>query len=187
MGYQMQWVDTHDLAAVREALAGTPAVLVVETISNPLGRVCELDRIIAMAHRHGVRVLVDNTFATPFHATPPCWGADLVVHSVTKFIGGHRDLILGAAVGSKGLIARAAAVVDSADFTPDPFSAWLALRGGRTLALRMRKPAWGLTTAWSGFPSASSPAATSSKISLRPCEGNRDVGVQRLGCERRSI
>lgn len=139
MGYQMQWVDTHDLAAVREALTGPPAVLVVETISNPLGRVCELDRIIAMAHRHGVRVLVDNTFATPFHATPLSWGADLVVHSVTKFIGGHSDLILGAVVGSKDLIARVAAVVDSAGFTPDPFAAWLALRGGRTLALRMQQ------------------------------------------------
>ncbi len=136
-GYRMEWVDTHDLAAMDAALSGPRAILVAESISNPLGRVSPLKELIAMAHDHGVPVLVDNTFATPFHARPSAWGADLVVHSVTKFLGGHSDLILGVVAGSRERIASVDRIVDSAGFTPDPFAAWLALRGARTLALRM--------------------------------------------------
>lgn len=136
-GYRMEWVDTHDSVAMDAALSGPPAILVMESISNPLGRVSPLKELIAMAHDHAVPVLVDNTFATPFHARPATWGADLVVHSVTKFIGGHSDLILGVVAGSRARIASVASLVDSAGFTPDPFAAWLALRGARTLALRM--------------------------------------------------
>lgn len=137
LGYRMEWIDTHDLVEVERAVTGDPAVLVAETISNPLGRVCPLDEIIPLAHAHGVPVLVDNTFATPFHARPAVWGADLVAHSLTKFIGGHSDLVLGMLAGSGARIADATALIDSGGLTPDPFAAWLALRGARTLSLRM--------------------------------------------------
>lgn len=138
-GFGMEWVDAHDVQAVEAALDGPPAILVVETISNPMGRVSPLDDLIPLAHRHGAPVLVDNTFATPYHARPAALGADLVVHSLTKFMGGHSDLILGVAAGSRDRIAALNTLVDSAGFTPDPFAAWLALRGVRTLALRMER------------------------------------------------
>lgn len=139
LGYQTEWVDTHDLRDVERALAGGPAVLVAETISNPLGRVSPLDQVVELAHQHGIPVLVDNTFATPYHARPHEFGADLVVHSLTKFIGGHSDLILGAVTGSPDRMARVRDLVDAGGFTPDPFASWLALRGGRTLAVRMER------------------------------------------------
>jgi cystathionine gamma-synthase len=140
LGYRMEWIDTHDLEAIEKAVAGSePAVLVVETISNPLGRVCALDEIIPIAHAQGVGVLVDNTFATPFHARPARWGADLVAHSLTKFIGGHSDLVLGMLAGSQARIREASSLINSGGFTPDPFATWLAYRGGRTLSLRMER------------------------------------------------
>jgi len=141
LGYRMEWIDTHDLKAVEQVVttAGDCAVLVAETISNPLGRVAPLDALIPIAHRHGVPVLIDNTFATPFHARPAEWGADLVAHSLTKFIGGHSDLILGMLAGSGDRIAEAAALIDGGGLTPDPFATWLAYRGARTLSLRMER------------------------------------------------
>lgn len=139
LGYEWAWVDTHDAAAVAELSESPPGVLVLESISNPLGRVCAVDEVIAAAHSGGTRVLVDNTFATPYHATPLTWGADMVVHSLTKFIGGHSDLLLGALVGSQSLMAQAASVVNMTGITPDPFAAWLALRGARSFALRMER------------------------------------------------
>lgn len=139
LGYRMQWVNLRDLGALAEAMAGSPALLMAESISNPLCRVSALDQVIELAHQHDVPVVVDNTFATPFHAQPAALGADLVVHSLSKYIGGHSDLILGVVAGSKSRIAEVRRVVSSGGFTPDPFSAWLALRGARTLALRMER------------------------------------------------
>jgi cystathionine beta-lyase/cystathionine gamma-synthase len=139
LGYRMEWADTHDLQGLEEILAQHPGLFVLESISNPLGRVCALDQVIALAHDYQTPVIVDNTFATPFHATPLQWDADLVVHSLTKFIGGHSDVTLGAVAGSGTLVRKVTHLVDSAGFTPDPFAAWLAFRGAKTLALRMQQ------------------------------------------------
>ncbi|MCY0898847.1 MAG: aminotransferase class I/II-fold pyridoxal phosphate-dependent enzyme [Firmicutes bacterium] len=139
LGYRVQWVDGHDPGACDAVFANGPGVLVVESLSNPLGRVSPLDTLIPTAHARGIKVLVDNTFATPFHVTPFKWGADVVVHSATKFIGGHSDVVLGVIVGSEQITHAAQDIVDMAGFTPDPFAAWLALRGARTLALRMER------------------------------------------------
>ncbi len=139
MGYSTSWVDTHEVEAFKASLNGEPCLLVVESISNPLGRVSPLDEVIQAAHDGGACVLVDNTFATPYHAQPVKWGADLVVHSLTKFIGGHSDLILGVVAGDTTRISAVREIVDVGGFTPDPFAAWLALRGARTLALRMQR------------------------------------------------
>jgi cystathionine beta-lyase/cystathionine gamma-synthase len=132
-------VDTHAVSEVAAQMRDNPGVLLVESVSNPLGRVSPLDELIESAHQAGVKVIVDNTFATPYHALPITLGADIVVHSVTKFIGGHSDLILGALVGSKEWIKTADSLINVMGITPDPFAAWLALRGARTLALRMER------------------------------------------------
>lgn len=139
LGYETVRVDVHDGDAVRTALGPGRGVLVLETLSNPLGWIPELDRLITLAHAQDTPVLVDNTFATPYHAQPAQWDADLVVHSLTKFIAGHSDVILGAVAGKEACVRRAAEIVDGGGFTPDPFAAWLALRGARTLALRMER------------------------------------------------
>jgi cystathionine gamma-synthase/methionine-gamma-lyase len=157
LGYPWQWVDTHNSADIDQLSHLAPGVLLVETISNPLGRVCALDEVIAAAHHGGTRVLVDNTFATPYHALPLNWGADLVVHSVTKFIGGHSDVILGAVAGARDLIERAASIINVSGITPDPFASWLALRGARSFALRMERSsenALALATLLKGHPHA---------------------------------
>lgn len=139
LGYELVWVDTHKDERDMTASEGNSGVLILESISNPLGRVCALDRWIARAHEIGAGVIVDNTFATPYHVNPLDLGADIVIHSVTKFIGGHSDLILGALVGSRQLMERAAGLVNVMGITPDPFAAWLAFRGARTFALRMER------------------------------------------------
>ncbi len=140
LGFAFTWIDTHSIDQVEHALAaGGPGVVVLESMSNPLGRVCAVDEVIDRAHRVKGRVVVDNTFATPYHARPLSWGADLVVHSVTKFIGGHSDLILGAVVGTEERVQKASQVMDLVGMTPDPFASWLAFRGARTMALRMER------------------------------------------------
>lgn len=118
MGYVTHWVDTHDPEVVGDVIQGDHPLLIVESISNPLGRVSPLDQVIETAHQRGAAVLVDNTFATPFHATPIDWGADLVVHSATKFIGGHSDLVLGLLTGTSDIVREAQTIVDVAGYTP---------------------------------------------------------------------
>ncbi len=140
LGYPFTWIDTHNLGTVEQALSTTgPGIVVLESMSNPLGRVCPVDEVIRVAQQLNSRVVVDNTFATPYHARPLAWGADLVVHSVTKFIGGHSDLILGAVAGPEELVQKVSQVIDLVGMTPDPFASWLAFRGARTMALRMER------------------------------------------------
>ncbi|MBA2275706.1 MAG: aminotransferase class I/II-fold pyridoxal phosphate-dependent enzyme, partial [Chloroflexi bacterium] len=103
-GVQTDYVDPIDLDAVEVALVTGAKLLYLETISNPTIVVADLPRLIEMAHRHGARVVVDNTFASPYLCRPIELGADLVVESATKWLGGHSDVIAGAVVGSHELI-----------------------------------------------------------------------------------
>jgi cystathionine beta-lyase/cystathionine gamma-synthase len=137
-GYEAHFVDMADLDAVRRALDGAGLVL-METITNPLCRVPDIEAIARMARERGVRVLVDNTFATPILCRPLELGADLVMHSATKYIGGHSDLIAGVVVGGTEPITSARARSVRTGATLGPFDAWLALRGLRTLEVRMRR------------------------------------------------
>lgn len=132
-------VDTTDLAAVEAAIGPRTRLVWLETISNPTTAVADVAAIAAVAHARGVLVAVDNTFASPALCTPLALGADLVVHSTTKYIGGHSDLIGGAAVGSAELISAVRAIVVNAGGNAAPFEAFLALRGLKTLALRMER------------------------------------------------
>jgi cystathionine beta-lyase/cystathionine gamma-synthase len=138
LGYEAHFVDMTDLDAVRRALDGAGVVL-IETITNPLCRVPDVESIARMARERGVRVLVDNTFATPILCRPLDLGADLVMHSATKYIGGHSDLLAGVVAGGHDLIAGARARMIRTGSTLGPFDAWLALRGLRTLDVRMRR------------------------------------------------
>ena len=138
LGYEVREVDTADLNAVDRALGGA-AVLHCETITNPLCRVSDLEALCRLAGAHGVPVLVDNTFATPVLCRPLELGATAVVHSATKYLGGHSDLMAGVLVGSRELIDRARQHLAHIGPVLGPFEAWLALRGLRTLHLRMRR------------------------------------------------
>jgi methionine-gamma-lyase len=104
-----------------------------------LCRVPDVEAIARMAHDRGVKVLVDNTFATPILCRPLELGADVVMHSATKYIGGHSDLLAGVVVGPPDLIDSARARTVRTGATLGPFDAWLALRGLRTLDVRMRR------------------------------------------------
>lgn len=138
VGYELRLVDFGDLESVTAALPGAGLVL-CETITNPLVRVADLEAIAGLARREGVPVLVDNTFASPILCRPLELGATMVVHSVTKYIGGHHDLIAGAAAGSGAAVAAATARSARLGTTLGPFEAWLGLRGLRTLELRMNR------------------------------------------------
>ena len=138
LGVTAEFVDTTDLAALEGALERPAALAWLESPSNPLLRVTDLRAAAALAKRRGARVLVDNTFATPVLQRPLALGADLVLHSTTKYLGGHSDVLGGWAGTSSdeaaerlGLIQRAAGAV------PGPVDVFLILRGIKTLAVRM--------------------------------------------------
>jgi cystathionine beta-lyase/cystathionine gamma-synthase len=128
--------DVFDPAQNVEALVRpTTRLIFTETISNPLLRVADLDAMASVAGKAGIPLVVDNTFA-PLICRPIEHGAGLVIHSVTKMIGGHSDLTLGAVVGSQGDIDQIRVVASTLGQTGNPFESWLALRGLTTLSLR---------------------------------------------------
>jgi methionine-gamma-lyase len=138
-GISSRAVDTTDPAAVAAALDERTRLVWLETISNPTTAMADIDAISAMAHERGALVAVDNTFASPYLANPLSLGADLVVHSTTKYIGGHSDITGGALLGSAERVAAARQVLINAGGNAAPFEAFLALRGLKTLALRMER------------------------------------------------
>jgi cystathionine beta-lyase/cystathionine gamma-synthase len=137
-GYETNFIDMTDLDAVRSALDGAGLAL-VETLTNPLCRLPDVEAIAALARDRGVPLLVDNTFATPILFRPLEVGATAVMHSATKYIGGHSDLVAGVVAGSADVMSAARARSVRTGSTLGPFDAWLALRGLRTLDLRMRR------------------------------------------------
>ena len=137
-GYETHFLDLTDLDGVRRALDGAGLVL-AETITNPLCRVPDLEAIGSMARERDVPLLVDNTFASPVLLRPLDLGATVVMHSATKYLGGHSDLVAGVIVGDARVMGAARARSVRTGTTLSPFDAWLALRGLRTLDLRMRR------------------------------------------------
>jgi cystathionine beta-lyase/cystathionine gamma-synthase len=137
-GYEAHFVDLTDLDAVRRALQGA-GLVIAETITNPLCSVPDLEAIATMARERGVPFLVDNTFATPLLCRPLDLGASVVMHSATKYIGGHSDLVAGVIVGNAATMGVARSRSARTGTPLDPFDSWLALRGLRTLDLRMRR------------------------------------------------
>jgi len=131
-----------EFANLRQIEQGVPSgvkLVVVETISNPLIRVADLARISAHAKKAGAKVIVDNTFATPFLCRPIEWGADVVFHSGTKFLNGHGDATSGVIAGPADVIQAMRKVTILAGGVISPLDAWLTLRGLKTLGLRVER------------------------------------------------
>ncbi|HYM66613.1 MAG TPA: PLP-dependent transferase [Patescibacteria group bacterium] len=137
-GYEVSFIDVTDVDAVRAA-APTASLLLVETITNPLCRVVDLEAVAAITRDARIPLLVDNTFASPIFCRPLELGATAVMHSATKYLGGHSDLVAGVVVGGSDVMAEVRRRTVRTGTGLGPFDAWLALRGLRTLDVRMRR------------------------------------------------
>jgi cystathionine beta-lyase/cystathionine gamma-synthase len=137
-GVRVVTVDLADGEGTERELEGA-RLMVLETSSNPRLRVPDLARLSELAQRAGVLVLVDNTFASPYHCRPLEHGVDVVMESLTKFIGGHSDVMLGGLAGRKELIDPIRAVAVRMGFVSNPHECWLGVRGAHTLELRMQR------------------------------------------------
>lgn len=137
-GVQTDFVDANDLEEVARALAKPARLLFVETISNPLLRMPDLEALVRLCRQQKCLLVVDNTFATPVLLRPLALGADLVMESLTKMIGGHSDVTLGLVAGRGDLLPEVSQVLSIWGLASNPFDCWLAQRGLATLPLRMR-------------------------------------------------
>ncbi|HXY32283.1 MAG TPA: PLP-dependent transferase [Gemmatimonadaceae bacterium] len=139
-GLRFSFVDTRETENIARALTDKTVAVLVETPTNPLMRITDIARAAAVAHEAGALLIVDNTFATPVFQRPFQLGADIVVHSTTKYLNGHSDMIGGMAVlRDDELATRLGFIQNAAGAVPGPFDCWLALRGTKTLHLRMAK------------------------------------------------
>lgn len=139
-GIEYTAVPLDDVDAVREAVRPGTRLVWCETPTNPLLGVADIAALAGVAHDAGARLVVDNTFASPYLQTPLGLGADVVVHSTTKYLGGHSDVVGGALVTDDGeLDGQVGFLQNSAGAIPGPFDAWLTLRGLKTLAVRMER------------------------------------------------
>jgi len=140
LGVNVRMVDVSNLEEVEAALKETHCVaLLVETISNPLLKVADVPSLAALAHRYGAPLLVDNTFASPYLFTPLEHGADYVIHSATKYLSGHGDVLAGVVAASAEKKSKLFELNKLIGSVLGPFEAWLALRGLKTLPLRMKQ------------------------------------------------
>jgi len=140
LGLTFTFVDGGDTAAVAAAVTPETKLVYAETPTNPMMRLCDLAATGEIARKAGALFAVDNTFATPFFQQPLQFGADIVLHSTTKYLNGHSDMIGGMLVTSRDDLAeRLAFIQNGSGAVPGPFDCWLALRGAKTLALRMRQ------------------------------------------------
>jgi cystathionine gamma-lyase len=139
-GMTFSFVDTRDPQRVADAVTPRTRAILVETPTNPLMRITDLAAVSAIARRANALFIVDNTFASPYFQRPFEFGADIVYHSTTKYLNGHSDMIGGiCVVNDDDLADRLQFILNAAGAVPGPFDAWLALRGTKTLHLRMRQ------------------------------------------------
>ena len=140
-GLEFTYVDMADLDAVRAAIKPNTKMFWLETPTNPMLKLIDI-RAVSALRKHDIIVVVDNTFASPYFQQPLTLGADVVVHSTTKYIGGHSDVVGGAALtGNKELYDIIKFHQNAVGGVPSPHDAWLTMRGAKTLALRMREHA----------------------------------------------
>ena len=133
-------VDMTEASACMSAWRDETKLVWIETPTNPLLRVIDIEAVSELAHERGALVVVDNTFATPYLQTPLALGADVVVHSTTKYLGGHSDVVGGfLATNDDALAERLAFLQNAMGGVPGPFDCWLVLRGLKTLAVRMER------------------------------------------------
>lgn len=138
-GIDVSFIDFTDQVAIEAAIKTNTKLLYSESITNPLLRVEEIDQIVNLAKKHQIYTMIDNTFATPYLLQPYLSGVNLVVHSATKYLGGHSDVTAGVLVGDTELIVKAKGKAVNLGTTLSPFEAWLTCRGIKTLDVRMER------------------------------------------------
>jgi len=140
LGLTFTFVDGGDTRAVAAAVTPNTKIVYAETPTNPMMRLCDLAATGEIARKAKALFVVDNTFATPYFQQPLQFGADIVLHSTTKYLNGHSDMVGGMLVTTRDDVAeRLGFIQNSSGAVPGPFDCWLALRGTKTLALRMRQ------------------------------------------------
>lgn len=138
-GIEATFVDFNDPEAIKKAIQPNTKLFYTEIISNPLTKVVDIDSVVEIAHGIGAKVVVDSTFTTPCLIRPIEHGVDMVLHSLTKFINGHFDVTAGAIVSSSEIINEVRPLIVIFGGILSPYSAWLALRGIKTMNLRVMK------------------------------------------------
>ncbi len=139
MGVETTFVDTNDLEQHERAIRPNTRLLHVESPTNPMVRVVDLEGISALARKHNLITTIDSTFATPINCRPAEWGIDVILHSGTKYFGGHADLICGIATGRRELVDQIHHLRTTLGCCMDPHAAFLLLRGIKTLAVRVER------------------------------------------------
>ncbi|TVP87366.1 MAG: aminotransferase class I/II-fold pyridoxal phosphate-dependent enzyme [Alkalicoccus sp.] len=184
-GIEVSFVNMEDRAEIEGAIKENTKLLYSESITNPLLRVEDIEGLAQIASSFGIKLMIDNTFATPYLIRPHELGADIVAHSATKYIGGHSDVTAGVVTGSAELMQKAKAKVSMLGSNIGPFDAWLGVRGLKTLSLRMEKQcanAKALAKALGGaagvkkvfYPSAASARGNGAVVTIE-LEEDRDV------------
>ena len=139
-GVEFSYVDTSDLDAVKKAMRRNTRIIWVETPTNPLMVLTDIREVARIAHAGGAELVVDNTFMSPYFQQPMAFGADMVMHSTTKFLNGHSDGLGGVIAATKPIHAEKLAFMQKASGAIlSPFECWLVLRGVKSLAVRMEK------------------------------------------------
>ncbi len=138
-GIEVSVVPAGDYDRMEEAVRQTTRLIFSESPTNPYNRVLDLQRVADIGRRHRVKTIIDSTFATPINQRPLEFGIDLVIHSATKYLGGHNDLLAGAVLGSASLIGGIRELHGITGGVLDPFAAYLLIRGIKTLALRIAR------------------------------------------------
>jgi cystathionine gamma-lyase len=138
-GIVFHFVDMHDLDAVEKLINANTRMLWLETPTNPMMKIIDIEALVGIAKKHHVLSMVDNTFASPYLQNPLNMGADIVMHSATKYLGGHSDVVMGALMtNNQELYDQLAFIANSCGATPGPMDSFLVLRGVKTLHLRMK-------------------------------------------------
>ncbi len=138
-GVETSIVDPRDYVALEKAITPKTKLLFSESPTNPYMNVIDLPKVVAIAKRHRIKVIIDSTFATPYNQTPLDYGVDLVLHSATKYLGGHNDLLAGVICGKKDFVDGIRKFQGILGGIPDPQAAYLLIRGLKTFPLRMAR------------------------------------------------
>ncbi len=138
-GVEVSTVPAGDYQRMEEAVRPTTRLIFSESPTNPYNRILDLERVAAIGRRHRVKTVIDSTFATPINQRPIEFGIDLVIHSATKYLGGHNDLLAGVVLGREDLVRAIRELQGVTGAVPDPFAAYLLIRGIKTLALRVTR------------------------------------------------
>ncbi len=139
-GIESSYIDTSDLNLIREAIRPNTKVLYLETPANPTMTIVDIKAASDLAHQHGIVVVVDNTFCSPILQKPLDLGADISLHSLTKYINGHADIVGGALIAkTEEMYKKLRAIMVGFGFNMDPHQAYLVIRGAKTLALRVER------------------------------------------------